>query len=877
MGRAGPAASRPRPGPDRRPAPGPVLGRVAAAVLVAALALLASALYANRSPEASASEAAAVQVARNLTGSAGLAWRGEPVLDQPPLALAVHGAWLSLTDRTTGEVVASIHQARLASSAFRALAIGLLVLLVLALTEPAQDVVLRFFLGLAAGLVAALDPVLVGAGRMVTVEALGLLAGLLALWLAWLLRDRPPAVYVPAVGLAAGIALLVDGRTVVLLVVPLVFGVLTRGRPEPFAGRALAALLTGAGFWAAFAAWVLTADPGRTGGAAGWPRRLAALFHLVPADRPLPLGRPLALAAPRDLATVAVLVAALPALAALWRFRPDRAGLFVLAWNLAGAVAGALLLVGGALDETWLTYLLPGAVAATVLGFEAARARVAAAGTLPGRLSALAAPVLVVMLLAFAGSGWDGRYGLPDDALALMSRHVAGKVRPCSVLNASSPADPDLFSIGERRVAEFSSGPAALAHGVRYFLLRADDAALGRGTMPAGLAGWLRAEGRPVLTIPSQTHGSVALWEVSQSSTSRVADLLRIPGGVFVNAVGSGCGGFPVVDGDTGRFFSGYQAIGGKPVVGRPLSRSWRTSGSTLQVFDTMVLGSVGGPQGGSQVARPVALVSQLAHNVPTLLAGSGMPTPEVEPGTTIEDRRQLLTDPRIARFYLGVPEETTDPVLWQAAEGRYGSPVSRPQQSANGTVRQAFERVVIEVDRDGQARLAPIGLVAVQARLVPAEALRPQPVPDLPAPRPAEGPGTGPPDRLLAYLAAALGAWVLLAAALLVGHRLRAGRRTSPADPVPHWQPIADGFQADDSPIPNRDRAAPNGRPLGAAPALRAAPGSDGHPPDPAGHPPGQAGRPPGQAGRPPDPAGRPPDPAGHPAGEPADRAAAP
>ncbi|HYT25685.1 MAG TPA: hypothetical protein VEP73_04275, partial [Actinomycetota bacterium] len=583
---------RARPVPDR--APGPALGRVAAAILVAAVAFLASALWAQRSPDVGDGEAAIVQVARGTAQAGGLAWHGGPVADRPPLALAAHGGWLSLTGRVTGQVVSSVEASRLASSAFRALAIVVLVVLVLALTDPRQHAALRFLVGIAAGLLAAVDPVLVGAGRTVTLEAPGLLTALLVLWLAWLLRDRPPAVYVPVVGLGSGVALLTDGRTVVLLAVPLVFGVLARARGEAFAGRALAALLVGAGFWAAFAAWALAAAPGT----AGWPHRLAVLVHLAGSEQSAPLGRPLALTAPRDLATLIVLAAALPGLAALRRWRSDRASLYVLAWNLAGLGAGAALLAGGALDESWLTYLLPGAIVAAAAGFEAARTRLSTGRRLLGGSSAAVAMLLACALLAVAGAGWERRYGHADEALARMSGVVAGGVQACSALNASSTADADLFSIGGRRVTQFSSGPAAVAHGVRYFLLRSDDVAERRGTMSGGLPDWLRSTGRPVAAIPSPSHGSVQLWRVSQPATSRVADLLRVPGGVFENVLGSGCGGYAVVDAHTGRFFSGYQALGGKPVIGRPLSSPWEASGSTMQAFDTMMLRTVPDPGG---------------------------------------------------------------------------------------------------------------------------------------------------------------------------------------------------------------------------------------------------------------------------------------
>jgi hypothetical protein len=267
--------------------------------------------------------------------------------------------------------------------------------------------------------------------------------------------------------------------------------------------------------------------------------------------------------------------------------------------------------------------------------------------------------------------------------------------------------------------------------------------------------------------------------------------MLRIPGGVFENTVGSGCGGFPVVDGSTGRFFSGYQAIGGKPLVGRPLSRSWPAGGRTLQAFDTLVLATVGQPAGGPPVTRPIGLVSQLARNVPSLLAASGMPRPEAEPAGSVEGRRRLLTDPRIAGFYLGAPVEAASQVAWQVADGRFGSPISRPQRTATGLVRQAFEKVVIEVDQDGSTRLAEVGPVAVKAGLVPAWALRAQPVPGLPDAVPAD-PGSASSRRLLAYLAAALAAWALLTVVLLAGWRLRTGRAAARATATPAPPPGA-------------------------------------------------------------------------------------
>jgi hypothetical protein len=771
------------PVPQSWAGPAPAAGRVLLAVLVGGLALLVSGLFTTRSPELGAGEAAVAQVARSVADGTGIAWRGRPVLDQPPLALLAHAGWLAATGGADADLVEVVHQARLVSSGFRGLAVGLLVLLVLALTGRQRDPLLRFSLGCAAGLLAALDPVLAGAGRTVTLEAVGLAACLATLWLAWLLHERRAAAFVPAVGLASGAALLADGRGLILLLVPLGFAVLVRPRVDGLVGRAVAALGVGVGFWAAFAAWVA-----RVPGAGGLDERLdrlAALVHLTAADRPLPVSRPLDLVLPRDLATVAVLALAVPALAAVWR-RGERAGRFLVAWNLVVLAAVVLLAGLGALDESWLVYVVPGAVAADVLGLGALRDLAASRGTWPRRAAGVAATVVVLALVAVGGYGWDGRYGRADNALAQMSTLVA-TTPACSALNAGNPADPDVFAVGQRRVTEFANGAAALASGVRYFLLRGDDVAGRRGVAGGSLPGWLRDNGRQVAAYPSPSHGSVQLWEVQQPPGSRVADLVRVNGGAFENVAGSACGGFAVLDAGGARFWTGYQVVGGKAVVGRPLSRPWQAGGQTMQAFDTMVLGSVPDPQGGLPLARPVALLTRLSRQDPRLLDVTGMPPATTAPPRSIQERQRLLTEPRIAAYYLRSERPAAARAAdWRLAEVRFGAPVSLPRRITSGAVRQSFENVVIEVDTGGAVRLAPLGALAAKAGVVPPDALRRDPVPGLPPPggrylRP--GPVA---DRDLAlHLGGALGLWLLLAVGLAL-HAAVAGRRRTPARAAP-------------------------------------------------------------------------------------------
>ena len=86
-----------------------------------------------------------------------------------------------------------------------------------------------------------------------------------------------------------------------------------------------------------------------------------------------------------------------------------------------------------------------------------------------------------------------------------------------------------------------------------------------------------------------------------------------------------------------------------------------------------------------------------------------------------------------------------------------------------DGAVRQTFERAVLELPADGgPARPAALGRLAVRLGLVPRQAMRLEPVPDLPAPPAQTRLDTGPLLRLggggLALLALAAGAGAVVA-----------------------------------------------------------------------------------------------------------------
>jgi hypothetical protein len=183
-----------------------------------------------------------------------------------------------------------------------------------------------------------------------------------------------------------------------------------------------------------------------------------------------------------------------------------------------------------------------------------------------------------------------------------------------------------------------------------------------------------------------------------------------------------------------------------------------------------------------------------LSRQDPDLLDVTGMPRATTLPPRSIAERRQLLTEPRIAAFYLRARQPAAArPADWQLAEVRFGAPVSPPRRVTSGVVRQSFENVVIEVDGSGAVRLAPLGALAAKAGVVPPDALRRDPVPGLPPPGgryPSPGPVA---DRDLAvHLGAALGLWLLLAAALAL--RARVDRTRTPAAAAASPPPAASG-----------------------------------------------------------------------------------
>jgi hypothetical protein len=574
--------------------------------------------------------------------------------------------------------------------------------------------------------------VLVRSGRSATgtVLAVGLALG--ALLLAWELPARPALRWLPLVAAGAGLALLASPLALGMLAVPVVAELL-QGRHRE-AWRAMAALGLGIGLWLTLPVWV--AGQNLAAGQAGW------LLGRPPGRGSL--GASLGDAPLSWLLVGTGLAAAILA----WRHRsgarPDTGpgSARVLAWAATTAVGAAAAVTLGYPTSQALPFAVPAAAVSLALAAVAA-----ARGRPQARVAAGAAAVLAGLVLV-QGMAWGASYGRPaDDGLVRLVATVGEQVPDCSAVNASGPADRARLLAAGATVTEYSDGPAAHAAGVRFFVLTGATAE--GGPMTPSLAAWVRQHGKRLAAHPSRSLSGVELWRVDASPLDPLADNIPVPGGVFSNITGSACGGYRVVDSQVGAFHTGYQAAGGKAVLGRPLGSVWTSDGPALQAFDTMVLGAVPTASGPPAV-RPIELPPQLAKLDSEAVAEADIPQPSTKAPVTNRQTRALLSDELLARLYLGTDPATATASDFRQARARFGRPLGTPQTMPDGAVRQPFEQAVLELPADGgPARPAALGRLAVRLGLVPRQAMRPEPVPGLPVPPPARRLDTAPLLRL--------------------------------------------------------------------------------------------------------------------------------
>jgi hypothetical protein len=700
---------------------------------VAALALLAN-LFGN--PDVLYDEAAYTWTAKQVALDGHLVLVNQPLFVHPPLMFLLEAGWLELTGYATASLPSAIYSARLLSASAGVFDVLLIAALTYRLTGDAKPRQRRVVTGVVTVL-AALDPVLLRYDRQAVIEPFALFIGLVVLHAAWSLRDREALAYVSTVGLLGGLALLTNEIDIFLVIIPVFFALLERD--GPLIRRSLAAVGVSLALSLTFLLWAV--ELGLTSSFI-WVQtnalqRLIGLIQNTGFNVPgVSLKDSLMGSVERYSSSYIVLVTGFIAFIWCCTRINTQSGRFLTAWLAASYIMVIYIAAVGTLNINFFVYPLPGSVVGSVLLADALIARWVRHRGRPRspsrrnnghrrtndwrkihQLPLVIGAIAGTALMTLSAVAWIVDYGGAGDGVEQVDQYIARNLPGCAMVNSTGDSAKYSYLLGGRDFAYFAIGPAALANGIHYFIVAPTDVAEHSGNMTLSLANWIRENGHELAVFPSSVYSTVQLWNVPASHYDPVADITSINNGVYVNTVSSDCGGYTVVNGKRGSFFTEYKNLGGKGVVGEPLSRVSETrQAANEQVFDSVVLMRKSGS--GLRV-RALPVVAMLAKDSAAAYRRAGLPL--VSPGDTPSiEGRHLLTNPAITRLYLGGSDNSA--ARYAAAVQRYGKPLGPPSALRGGDIGQAFADIVLEVPAKGRnahaATIAPTVLAAGVLRM---------------------------------------------------------------------------------------------------------------------------------------------------------------
>ena len=762
---------------------------------VAAIALLYNLFDA---PDVLYDEAAYTWAAQQVAMGWHLTLDNQPFFVHPPLMFLLQAGWLRLTGYGSAALPSAVRAARLLAASVGVANVLLVAAMAYRLAGSATPQRRRIVTGVVASLT-ALDPVLVRYDRQDVIEPFALCISMLVLHAAWAMRDRGALAYVSVTGLLGGLALLTNQITIFLILIPLLFALLERN--GPLVHRSAAALGIALVLFFTFLLWAVELG---LGGSfvevqTATLRRLIGLVQITGLNMP---GVSLAGSVVRSItqysSSYVVLAIGFVALIWCWTRRNTPCGSFLTAWLTSSYALAFYIVAVGTLNEQFFVYLLPAAIVGSVMFTDALVAgwsrrrilrrafrRQGHRGGVP-RLPLAVSAVGYAGLVGLSAASWGANYIGPSDGVIQVDKLIAGTIPACAAVNASGDSSKYSYLLDGRSFASFSVGAAALADGVHYFVLAPYDATERSGDMTPALASWIQDDGKKLDSFPSQVYKTVQLWYVPASPYDPVADIIDIPGGAFINTVGSHCGGYRVTDGNLGSFYSEYQALGGKSMVGAPLSQvTGLGKGGHEQLFDGAVLAN---RSTTSSAVQALPIVAMLAARSPATYRQAGFPA--IVSGSTPAQRRDWLTNPAITRIYLGGEVNTSR--TYAAAVRRYGQPLGPPVALLGGGVSQPFADVILEVvpGKGGGVRAAAVTQDALGAGVlrVSAQARDPQPPPPLPNPTPLGHPEPTSVAPFVLTLGAALLLYGFVIAMLTSWQR----RRQSTTMDEPYWDEAA-------------------------------------------------------------------------------------
>ncbi|GAA1856419.1 hypothetical protein GCM10009836_40780 [Pseudonocardia ailaonensis] len=663
----------------------PRSGRIARAEL---LIILGGAVLAGvtmlwnlwNSPDTQYDEVVYTEAAQQVAQGWHLTWTNSPMFVHPPISFLAQAFWLRLTGMAHAPLADAIIAARFFTALMMVFAVLLLGLLAAYLMPAASRRRGLVLVGLVLVL-AATDPVLLRYGRLALIEPIALLAGMLTLCLAIRLRDSRPLIYVPVVGLATGLTLLTKEVTAFIIFTPVIHALLAKDKRA--VAKTLGGFVWGLGLWLLFPLWAvalgLTTDFVDMKFATF--QRLAGAVQITGLNRP---GVSLVDSIAGQLSAYATSYVFLltGAVALLWLLTRAVTGAsrWMLSWLVTSYAFAAYIVLIGSLNEQFFVYILPAALVGTVMMGDAAAARLGTKG---------ATAVLGLLAVAAVGTslvGWVRHYSLDNRGVFAVAE-MGNSLPECTTMAVTGDPDKYQYLMNGQTAVMFATGEGAQAHGVHLFVLSDKDVASGFGDATTELTGWVRSHGELVASYDTFTYNGLEVWRTPFDSYDPLADTEPYPNGTFVITDDNRCGGFPVTNGPGGNFTDGVEALGGRAVVGAPMTSVW----AGTQVFTGAVLSA---DPGGVVTAKPVVTALSV--------------TPEY---------RKANLPP------VGGNTRPSDPLITAYAQkvgAALGAPIGPVSTMEDGWVRQAFAGGVVEHGPDAKTvRLAPIGQLALDSGIV--------------------------------------------------------------------------------------------------------------------------------------------------------------
>jgi 4-amino-4-deoxy-L-arabinose transferase-like glycosyltransferase len=483
-------------------------------VLLAATTSVLYLLRVREAPDFTGDEALYAIAARTIADHGDIAW-GTPIFVHPPGYFLLAGAWLTAFAPAGQDLLGDIHTLRYLSALLSCLAAALAGSLAAAVASPR----LRLVACCATTLLVAVNPISIRFGRMVLIEPLALTLGLCAVLVAWRLRASSAAVYLPAVGLAGGLALLTKSVTAFVIITPLVAAVI--GRRQNL-WREFGALGVAATVWLAFPIWAVS--NGETLEFLSEQtisiRRVLGLLQLSGLNRPgvSALDSLVGTLGQYAGAYLLLLAGGLGLLRALLRARPwpDRTRYLVSYCGLAFGTLGYNVAFGQS-NEQLLCYAFPAAALASVLVWDRDELRPGRWWRRIARQLRVAATTLLVAATAASAVSWVQYQLLVDDDGTVATREfLAAEVAACAPVNGSGDQFRWGYALRSHPVTAYASGPDAVAAGVHVFILSTKDSQFLYGNSNPQLDGWVRSAGTELFAVPTHTYGELSVWQVGE-------------------------------------------------------------------------------------------------------------------------------------------------------------------------------------------------------------------------------------------------------------------------------------------------------------------------------------------------------------------------